>query len=381
MALHTLIALTAAVAGGSAQDPSMDLQIAAPVLTDTEVVVPQAVTVQTATTTTDHLITVRDAAAAQENKVTAQFRNAKASDVLEWLEKRGINFVVNDGDIKSDVRVTLSVTDAPQESVLDALASALGGHWERRNGIRVFRKGPGQVFGFATTVPGAPSAPLNLAVPPTPFMKFESKDFDKDFAKRMKELSTQMEKQFGPEYRKQLEQNMKDVRAFTFGDGKMLELQGKEREEVMKMAEEARREAMKEAAQARREAMKEAERARAEGQRAREEAQRARVEGQRAREEATRSVRSSSGSISVYGSPRMGTTRTFITPSFPVDGMNMGKFLKSLSSAQKDTQRKRGYVRYDDLTREQKHLLGVRPDGKFEIRIKVNQDEVIVRGE
>jgi hypothetical protein len=59
----------------------------------------------------------------------------------------------------------------------------------------------------------------------------------------------------------------------------------------------------------------------------------------------------------------------------------MGKFLKSLSSNQKDTQSKRGYIRYDDLTREQKRLLGVRPDGKFEIRLKVNQDEVVVRGE
>jgi hypothetical protein len=379
MALHTLIALTAAVAGGSTQDPSMDLQIAAPVLTDTEIAAPQSVAFQATTTTAGQGLSPREATA-PENKITAQFRNAKATEVLEWLQKRGVNFVVNDGDIKDDVRVTLSATDVPQEGLLDALASALGGHWERRNGIRVFRKGPGIAFGTLNMVPAAPSAPLNMAVPPTAFMKFDSKDFDKDFDKRMKDMSAQMEKQFGPEYRKQLEQSLKDVRIYSYGEGPARELQGKEREEAMKMAEQARKEAMKMgeearkmAQEARREAMKEAERARAEGQRAR-------VEGQRAREEATRSVRSSS-SISVYGSPRSGMQRTFITPSFPVDGMNMGKFLKSLSSSQKDTQRKRGYVRYDDLTREQKTLLGVRPDGKFEIRIKVNQEEVVVRGE
>jgi hypothetical protein len=383
MALYTLIALTAVVAGGTAQDPSMDLQIAAPVLTSDQVY-------GTAVTTTAP-------AQHQGNKVTAQFRNSKASEVLEWMEKRGVSFVVNDGDIKPDAKVTLSVTDVPLESVLDALAAALGGHWERRDKIRVFHKGQGFATVYGNTNLNslhrlAPGTAMTMEVPAQGFMKFEGKAFDKDFEKRMKEMSAEMEKKFGPEFQKKFHENMKDFQAFSHQDGaKFRALQGKELEEALKMSEGDRKAAMKEAEQARKEAMKMAEEARKmagearkeamkDAERARAEAQKARVEALKSREISGRAFTTDTRVYRVAPGIRDGR-RTFITPSFPVDGMDMGKFLKSLSSSQKDTQEKRGFIRYNDLTREQKHLLGVRPSGKFEIRLKVNQDEVVVRGE
>lgn len=382
MALFTLMALTAVVAGGTAQDPSMDLQIAAPVLTSSDQVV-----------TTSGSLAV--SSAQQGEKITTQFRNAKASEVLEWMEKRGVSFVVNDGDIKQDARVTLSVTDTPLENVLDALASALGGHWERRDKIRVFHKGQGFAAVYGNTLralPTPPNPPMSLATPPQAFYRMDGKAFDKDFEKRMKDMSAEMEKKFGPEFQKKLEKSMKEGQFFTFEDAQPFRaLQGKEREEAMKEREEAlkeaakaRKEAMKDAEQARKEAMKMAEEARKMAGEARKEAlrdaDRARLDAQRARTEALKSREVETRVYRLAPLARDGR-RTFITPSFPVDGMDMGKFLKSLSSSQRDTQEKRGFIRYNDLTREQKHLLGVQPSGKFEIRIKVNQDEVVVRGE
>lgn len=384
MALHTLIALTAVVAGGTAQDPSMDLQIAAPVLSSDQ----------------QPVYATLAPAQNQGAKITAQFRNSKASEVLEWMEKRGVNFIVNDGDVKQDASVTLSVTDVPLESVLDALASALGGHWERRDKIRVFHKGQAPAFsGYfspSTTVRAVPSPPMSMEVPAKSFnlngRTFETKAFDKDFEKRMKEMGAEMEKKFGPEFQKKFQESMKDVQVFTLeDDAKLRSLQGKEREEALKRSEVDRKIAMKEVEKVRKEAMKMADEARKEAIEARKEAlkdsERARVEGLRAREEGQRirvealKSRELNGTLFRVAPSTRDGRRTFITPSFPVDGMDMGKFLKSLTSSQKDTQEKRGFIRYNDLSREQKHLLGVRPEGKFEIRLKVNQQEVVVRGE
>lgn len=389
MALYTLIALTAVVAGGTTQDPSMDLQIAAPVLTTDQVY--------------GTLATTPPPAQDQGSKITAQFRNAKAAEILEWMEKRGVSFIVNDGDVKPDVRVTLSVNDVPLENVLDSLASALGGHWERRDKIRVFRKGQGFTGVYGTTngnvfrsVPPVPSVPMTMDIPAKVF-QFEGKAFDKDFAKRMEKMSAEMEKKFGPEFQKKFEESMKQGQFFSLEEGnKLRALQGKEYEEAAKRAEVDRKAAMKEAEQMRKEALKMAEEARKvagearkealrNAERARADAERARVDAQRAR---TESLRAQDGQrlnveTRIYRTAPQARDgrRTFITPSFPVDGMDMGKFLKTLTSDQKDIQSKRGFIRYNDLSREQKHLLGVRPDGKFEIRLKVNQEEVVIRGE
>jgi hypothetical protein len=56
------------------------------------------------------------------------------------------------------------------------------------------------------------------------------------------------------------------------------------------------------------------------------------------------------------------------------------KFLNTLTPDQKQSQRMRGHVLYMDLTKEQKALLGKVPSGKFEIKLKVNDQEVVVRG-
>lgn len=67
----------------------------------------------------------------------------------------------------------------------------------------------------------------------------------------------------------------------------------------------------------------------------------------------------------------------FFLNSKPLD---IRKLLKSLTPNQRDTQSKRGYIWYDDLTSEQKALLGERPSGRFEYKFKINGEEIGIRG-
>ncbi len=54
------------------------------------------------------------------------------------------------------------------------------------------------------------------------------------------------------------------------------------------------------------------------------------------------------------------------------------KFVKSLTDAQKAKQSKQGYLRYDDLTREQKAMFsGI--TGSFDIQVKIDGHEAHVR--
>jgi hypothetical protein len=77
----------------------------------------------------------------QGKRVSASFNQASVREVLDWLTKNGMNFVVSDSEIPRDATVTLNVQDQPVNEVADAIAEALGGHWANRSGLRVFRKG------------------------------------------------------------------------------------------------------------------------------------------------------------------------------------------------------------------------------------------------
>ena len=84
-----------------------------------------------------------------EQRVSISFNHASVGDVLDWMTKNGASFVAADSELPKDATITLNVKDEPMNEVLDAVASALGGHWERRGHMRIFRKGEDRfrVFG------------------------------------------------------------------------------------------------------------------------------------------------------------------------------------------------------------------------------------------
>ena len=79
--------------------------------------------------------------------VSVRFHDSKVGDVLSWLERQNVSFMVADPGLK-DREITLSIQDQPLDSVIDSIATALGGHWERKGAIRVFKEGSWGDFGM-----------------------------------------------------------------------------------------------------------------------------------------------------------------------------------------------------------------------------------------
>ncbi len=87
--------------------------------------------------------------------VSVRFNDAHVGEVLSWLEHQGVSFVVADPKLKERT-ITVSIENQPLDDVADAIASALGGHWEKQGNIRIYRNGTRGVldlYGFSK--PGA----------------------------------------------------------------------------------------------------------------------------------------------------------------------------------------------------------------------------------
>src|SRR5579862_1028543 len=114
--------------GLAAQEPGFDYQVAAPV--------------DTPATATLADYRVAQNQSLNQGGVSARFHDARVVEVLEWLDKQGVNYVIADPSL-NDHKITLNIDDQPVGDVADAIASALGGHWEHRGKIRVYKNGPG----------------------------------------------------------------------------------------------------------------------------------------------------------------------------------------------------------------------------------------------
>lgn len=386
MSLNIALALIAGL--GPGQGPSMDTQIVTPIGSQVGVSAPQSQGSQSTNTATGTVggYYIQAPAASSSQKITVSFRDVKASEILAWLEKHGVNFVVSSDDVP-DKKFTINVEDQPIDDVLDVMASTLGGHWEQDHGIRVFHKGLSQ-FGVARlgvgspytvfTTPSAPAVPPMpplMKMPPMPPMhampifpkkadgkpmtseemqkyigskefqdkmeawgkQFEQKFDNKEFQQRMEQWSKDVQKNFGPDFQKKMQdfakENAQQYKSFTYTSP-----------DAMKLNVEAQK-------------------MRVQADAARAQADAARISSERFR-------------ILSRGTSRT-TTSTTTTMSF--DGLDVQKFIKDLTAEQKDKQRKRGYILFSDLTPEQKKAIGGKPEGNFTITFKVNGDEVTIK--
>jgi hypothetical protein len=165
-------ATLAAIACFAGQDPRLDYSFAAPKLDGTD-------TLQVATTSRPVIAAQADSARAYGKTVSVTFNNAPVSQVLNWIKKQGVSFVI-DESITRNKRVTLNIVNQPVSSVLDAIGAALDGHWSRRGSIYVYR--PGGMTFFSSeglTTPKAFMAPdVNTDVQKLPKM-------DKEWVEKM----------------------------------------------------------------------------------------------------------------------------------------------------------------------------------------------------
>lgn len=103
-----------------------------------------------------------------ERRVSAAFDKASLDEVVRWLKSSGANFVVNHDQAPKDVRISLSFRNVPIGEALDALGAAMGGYWQRRGSVYVYRPGNEQMM-FGMPVPGVMTADgPRPDLPPTP---------------------------------------------------------------------------------------------------------------------------------------------------------------------------------------------------------------------
>lgn len=291
-----------------------------------------------------------------QRKVSVSFSHASAGEVFEWLSKNGADFIAADSEIPKDVSITMSVQDQPIGEVVDALASAMGGHWERRGGIRVFRKGEG--FGVWN--------PQGLA---------EVRAFGQGGGK-VRAFEAPRVRAFGDTKAPFM---VPDVKVFTSPEWKE---NFKDMPEVRIETQKALEEAMK----ARGESMKDFEKSMADARKELEKAQREHPEAFREGQNWGTFVVPGKGEAFIYRNgkpaPGFGRARTFApTIGFGSD-RDVTRLLESLSPDQKELNRRQGYLRVRDLTSAQRRMIGVKENSKgWMIKISRNGEDLTIKSD
>lgn len=186
--------------------------------------------------------------------VTKSFNNARLPEVLSWLKDQGVSFVVREGMIDQNQRVTLNVVDQPLRDVAQAIAKVYGGHWSREGDVLVFQKGTRRVE-FLNDLPmlkdldfkglddgqGRVRVYSNKDLESDPEFKAWMEKFKADMekwgqdfgekwkfygdefkfdSKEWENRSKEFEKQFGPEFRKKLFERIEALPKLEDLDGK-----------------------------------------------------------------------------------------------------------------------------------------------------------------
>ena len=250
------------------------------------------------------------------HRVTVSFSNAPVQHVLDWLRKQDANFVVASSSLPSDLRLTISVKDEPLSAVEKVIATAMGGSWANHDGILVFQKG---LLGDTTT--GVLGKGMRFNVVPKGGGQLFVNPNGKDFELKVKDLD-RLGDQFGPEFQKKIQDQ--------FGPEFQKKIQEQFGPEFQKKLE----------AQA------------------------------KAWQEQAKNLDRGTRVFSDGG----GSSR------FAIAHQDLAGLQASLTAAQKDLMKRRGYLTPTDLTDRQRRLLGD-INGRFEMKIKSDKGEMTIRSE
>ncbi|OJU63652.1 MAG: hypothetical protein BGO01_03125 [Armatimonadetes bacterium 55-13] len=226
MDVKTILGLTSAVFGAGivTQDPSFQYPGVRPILTNE----PEIIATGTGTVSSSNAVF--------QKQISVRFKDASVSEVLDWLSNQGVSFVTT--GLSKDAKINLNLNNVPLDAAVRAIGSALGGSWTQNDTVYVFRSEPSfyaDKQGVVREMPAMPAMPGMPAMPPMNFefksqnMEQLAKDLEKkfgadsEFAKRMEkqfgensEFAKEMQKKFGPdsEFAKKMKAQALEQKAF-----------------------------------------------------------------------------------------------------------------------------------------------------------------------
>ena len=357
------------------------------------------------------------------SNTSVEFRSAKVSEVLNWLRANGYSFVVNDTDIPSNKSISLNIVNQPVGAVAEAIANALGGHWESTNGIHVYKKGSlgtnwmkvpsegsmiwgGELPGNALQKeagsgdPFGPEFQLKIQKEAGPeFQKNFVEQFGPDFAKKMKDqfgpefqkkmkeefgdnFESKIQKEFGPGFQKQIEEQFgpkfqKHIQEMTAEIQKQHARKGSnDSNNKMELELESKIQKQMEGQFGPKFQMKLEEQFGPKFQKQMEE-----LGAQMEKEQRLNKglAPQSNERFRVFALPHsLGGNRNHSMLPSNGNSFNPAHFINTLTPDQRDQQKKQGYVWYTDLTSEQKRMFESF-NGKFDISLKIDGEEVRVK--
>jgi hypothetical protein len=312
------------------QDPSLNLQYAIPAAEEVSIL---------------ESLPSSDSESQIKQSVSVRFTNAKAKEVFGWLQKKNVNFVVDDSQLPANKTITLNLQNQTMEDVLEAIGSALGGRFEKRKGIYVYQPGEGRML--LTPLKALDSTRMVLprmrieTLPSREMSPAEKRKFDasmKKFEAEMKQFGEKMEKSFGPEFEKQFnskEMELKLNKAFGPDFEKRMEEFGKSFEGMGKQFELHFKDFDKDF------------------------------------EKDFKDF-----DIDLKELKKLGET-----VEVTVKGKDVDELLKSMTPEQKKLQEERGYLLLKDLTASQRKHFPGEMKGKFEISIVKDGQKLTIKGE
>lgn len=351
-----------------------------------------------------------------QEKISKSFKNAKASEVFDWLKSLGLNFVIDSKDI-ADRRVTLSVEGADKVKVLESVADALGFSWTKKDGIHVFKKASpfSGAWGEGSQSPrvfrwgGDEMSEKDRAEFEKSMKEFQGefgdgflKVFPKNFNKMSDKEKAEFEKEmktWGEEFGKKMGDSFRKFEGKIFENGKARDMTDKERAEFEKsfrvFGDGEGFHFFKDL-----EKLSDEERAKLEKDGIR--TFRFFGDGKELKPMDEKEWKKLQQELKEKGIDMDGDFKTFLKDGGPmfeykkipngdygaewksgikIETGNYRKLIESLTPAQNELMAKRGHLKISDLTPNQIKMMGGKPEGKFEISINMDGRKLTIKGE